>query len=109
MEQTIRDLVWGLQGSIGRRPARWRGWMCAAITAGSIVALVGMLARSRDSVVRPPDVTSVAILPLTVVSGESGAPFRADGPAHPLVTALGASPGARRTARNSGTRFRSAT
>ncbi len=109
MEQTIRDLVWGPRGSIGRPPARWRGWMCAAITAGSIVALVGTLARSRDGVVRPPDVTSIAILPLTVVSGESEAPFLADGLTDQLITTLGQMRALRVTAHTSVMRFRGTT
>jgi TolB-like protein/Tfp pilus assembly protein PilF/tRNA A-37 threonylcarbamoyl transferase component Bud32 len=95
---------------IGARMAGWRGWAGAAVTAAAVVALLATLNPLRTFSSRPvPEATSMAVLPLTFVSGGPEAALLADGLTDELITTLGQVKALRVTAHTSVTRFRGTT
>ena len=107
MEQALREFL--------RRPATvsttatWRTWWFAAVTALVIAALVATTGRPWSRVTPAPGVTSIAVLPLTYVSGQADAPYLAEGLTDQLITTLGQVGAFRVTADTSVARFKGAT
>jgi len=98
----------------GQAPAaatsRWRMWLGAAATAAAVLALLATVTSFRPFSSRPiPDATSIAVLPLTFVSGQSDAPSLAEGLTDELITTLGQVQALRVTAHTSVRRFRGST
>ena len=107
MDQALREFL--------RRPARvpttatWRTWSFVAVTALLIAALVATIGRPWSRVTPAPGVTSIAVLPLTYVSGQADAPYLAEGLTDQLITTLGQVGAFRVTADTSVARFKGAT
>ncbi|HYT74681.1 MAG TPA: protein kinase [Vicinamibacterales bacterium] len=110
MEHALRELVSRSEAAGGRRTTRWRGWVAAMITAASVIALVATLLRSRDiGEVGPHSLTSVAVLPLTAMSGGPETTALAEGLTDQIITTLGQVQALRVTAHTSVVRFKSTT
>jgi serine/threonine-protein kinase len=105
MEQALRGL--SLRAGVpADRGARWRGLAGALITAAAAVALLATLQRARADLVRPPEPVAMAVLPLSVASGDSTAALLADGLTDQLITTLGQLRALRVTAHTSVLRFK---
>ena len=106
MEAELRQVAAG-QSPATHGVARWRRWAPALITAASVVALLGTLVSSRRPAPTPADdPTLLAVLPLTVVSGEAAPPYLAEALTDELITTLGQVQALRVTAHTSVRRFR---
>jgi eukaryotic-like serine/threonine-protein kinase len=109
MEADLRRVARG-ESPADAGASRWRGWIGVGATAAAVVALLATLVSSRPFSSRPvPDATSLAVLPLTFVSGQSDAPFLAEGLTDELITTLGQVEALRVTAHTSVRRFRGST
>lgn len=105
MEQALRGF---LQPPLTARPeTTWRTWAVAVLTTAAAAALAVSTWHpwSRPAPVTPA-ATSIAVLPLTLVSGQSEAPFLAEGLTDELITTLGQVEALRVTAHTSVRRFR---
>ncbi|HEY2433388.1 MAG TPA: protein kinase [Vicinamibacterales bacterium] len=108
---TAAELEQALRGCL-RQPAQplaggaWRSRTMAAVTAVAVIALTATVWRPWARPVPPAAATSIAVLPLTYVSGAADAPSFADGLTDQLVTTLGQISALRVTALTSVLRFR---
>ena len=104
------ELEQGLRSFLLPRPAltrpTWRTWTTAAAMVVAATALAATLWRPAGRPATPADATSIAVLPLTYVSGSTDAPYFADGLTDQLITTLGQIRTLRVTALTSVLRFR---
>lgn len=109
MEQTLRQYARPEGGtSAGARLTRWAGWASALITAASVVAIVGTLARSRADLAGA-EATSIAVLPLRAAGGDGRAATLADALTGQIISTLGQVNDVRVTAHSSVRPFAGAT
>ena len=109
MEADLRRVARG-DAATADQPSRWRGWIAAGATAAAVLGLLATLTPLRMLSSRPvAAATSVAVLPLTFVSGATDAPFLADALTEELITTLGQIQALRVTAHTSVRRFRGTT
>ena len=107
MEQALRQFARGETAEGRVRATRWAGWASALITAASVVAMAGTVARSRADLVDA-TATSMAVLPLTATAGDARATALADGLTGQIITTLGQVNDLRVTAHASVTSFKGA-
>lgn len=105
MEQALRAFLHPPAAVAAR--TTWRTWAMALSTtaAAAALAMTTWHSWSRPAPVTPA-ATSIAVLPLTLVSGQSDAPFLAEGLTDELITTLGQVEALRVTAHTSVRRFR---
>jgi TolB-like protein/Tfp pilus assembly protein PilF len=89
--------------------ATWRSWASVAATAVVATLLISTLWRASLKPSPAPEPTSIAVLPLTYISGQDDAPYLADGLTDELITTLGQVGALRVTAHTSVLRFRHTT
>lgn len=89
--------------------ATWRTWASVAATAVLAALLVSTVWRPSLKTPPVPEPTSIAVLPLTYISGQEDAPYLADGLTDELITTLGQVGALRVTAHTSVLRFRHTT
>jgi TolB-like protein/Tfp pilus assembly protein PilF/tRNA A-37 threonylcarbamoyl transferase component Bud32 len=104
------ELELALRSFLEPRPAltrpTWRTWAVAAVTAVAVTALAATLWRPWARPAPTAALTSIAVLPLTYVSGATDAPYLADGLTDQLITTLGQVGALRVTSSTSVQRFR---
>jgi serine/threonine-protein kinase len=105
MEQALRT---ALLPSVSIASVTWRTWAAVAVTAILAAALV-FTVWHPSSKTPLADPTSIAVLPLTYISGQDDAPYFADGLTDELITTLGQVGALRVTAYTSVLRYRHTT